>query len=658
MGHFGFDFSRIQQITAVCFLTILGFSSIGCLGIRNFPEQEKGFIEAPEYRNGVGCPAPAGGHVSSSCDPSLVHIAMTLDSEYLRGSMAAVHSVLRHSSCPEHIFFHFIAGEFDPWSPRVLTHLVRSIFPSLNFKVYIFREDIVINLISSSIRHALENPLNYARNYLGDMLDPCVTLVIYLDSDIVLVDDIGKLWSVPLTMSRVIGAPEYCHANFTKYFTNSFWSDPELPRVFKSRNKSPCYFNTGVMVIDLKKWREGNYRKKIESWMELQRQKRIYELGSLPPFLLVFGGLIEPINHRWNQHGLGGDNVMGSCRSLHPGPFRPSLGPSSREKVWKGNLESISTLIEGEEGLNFRETIGFSDPKKVTFRWGSGQVTFRWGSGLKIRIRDESISNFARKSTINHLRDHSGGLGHAEGALNVSKRFLVGDPLVIPKFDVVLIVNNLMCSFEVVLSSLKDIFLGFGRGGLTIGLRVTIFVPKNLGLEAGGVLSEFLSKASSINKRDYARDGVVFHNMSRNTTEGNFGQENGKSKVLPKVISDLDKEDVHHEGLFLGGAILREDHFRLGEVDSLSRVETKRLEKLTNSIATDHIDPRKESEVISKEEVGEVRPLVEMEMGFQLRMCTLCTIAKDGYAEGGYTGHNKRAELVRDIEEVQGLSDE
>ncbi|CAN4124315.1 unnamed protein product [Withania somnifera] len=311
MGLFGFQF---PSVTAIWFILILVFSPFGSLGIRNLPEERR-FVEAPEYRNGVGCPARSKT-TSSSCDPSLVHIAMTLDSEYLRGSIAAVHSVLRHASCPEEIFFHFIAAEFEGSStPRALTHLVRSVFPSLDFKVYIFREDTVLNLISSSIRHALEDPLNYARNYLGDMLDPCVTRVIYLDSDIVLVDDIRKLWNVPLTGSRVIGAPEYCHANFTKYFTHSFWSDPDLSRTFGSRK--PCYFNTG----------------KIESWMELQRQKRIYELGSLPPFLLVFGGLVEPINHRWNQHGLGGDNVMGSCRSLHPGPVS-LLHWSGKGKPW------------------------------------------------------------------------------------------------------------------------------------------------------------------------------------------------------------------------------------------------------------------------------------------------------------------------------------
>lgn len=336
---------------AVVVIPIIVFLAIFpcCFGIRSEPKRlidggdgvgiDSGlhglprFTEAPEYRNGEECPVSRRFESSSSsaCDPSLVHVAMTLDSEYLRGSMAAVHSVLRHASCPENVFFHFIAAEFDPASPRVLTRLVRSTFPSLSFRVYIFREDTVINLISSSIRQALENPLNYARNYLGDILNSCVNRVIYLDSDVVVVDDIQKLWNISLTDGRVIGAPEYCHANFTNYFTDGFWSDPVLSRIFGSRK--PCYFNTGVMVMDLVRWREGNYMKRIEGWMEVQRKRRIYELGSLPPFLLVFGGNVEAIDHRWNQHGLGGDNVKGSCRSLHPGPVS-LLHWSGKGKPW------------------------------------------------------------------------------------------------------------------------------------------------------------------------------------------------------------------------------------------------------------------------------------------------------------------------------------
>jgi hypothetical protein len=61
------------------------------------------------------------------------------------------------------------------------------------------------------------------------------------------------------------------------------------------------------MVMDLVRWREGDYTRKIKKWMEIQKQMRIYKLGPLPSFLLVFGGDVEAIDHRWNQHVLGGE---------------------------------------------------------------------------------------------------------------------------------------------------------------------------------------------------------------------------------------------------------------------------------------------------------------------------------------------------------------
>lgn len=285
------------------------------------------FKEAPAFRNGNECPLLTREPKGLICSAASVHIAMTLDAEYLRGSMAAVLSVLQHASCPENVFFHFLISG----NKRELQEVVRTTFPYLKFKTYYFDEGIVKGLISTSIRQALEQPLNYARTYLADILDPCVKRVIYLDSDLVVIDDISKLWEIDLG-SSTIGAPEYCHANFTKYFSDAFWSDSNLAKTFEGR-KQPCYFNTGVMVIDIAKWRQNFYRKSIEHWMEIQKEKRIYELGSLPPFLLVFAGKLKPVDHRWNQHGLGGDNVVGSCRSLHPGPVS-LLHWSGKGKPW------------------------------------------------------------------------------------------------------------------------------------------------------------------------------------------------------------------------------------------------------------------------------------------------------------------------------------
>ncbi|GAV63349.1 Glyco_transf_8 domain-containing protein [Cephalotus follicularis] len=274
-------------------------------------------MEAPAFRNGDTC---------GSRRADKIHVSMTLDANYLRGTMAAVLSMLQHSTCPENLAFHFLSAHFAP----DLYHSIKTTFPYLKFKIYRFDSSRVRGKISKSIRQALDQPLNYARIYLADIIPPHVGRIIYLDSDLVVVDDVTKLWEVDME-DKVVAAPEYCHANFTQYFNNAFWSDPELAKTFEGRN--PCYFNTGVMVVDVDKWRKGGYTQKVEEWMAVQKQKRIYHLGSLPPFLLVLAGNIKAVNHRWNQHGLGGDNFEGKCRSLHPGPIS-LLHWSGKGKPW------------------------------------------------------------------------------------------------------------------------------------------------------------------------------------------------------------------------------------------------------------------------------------------------------------------------------------
>ena len=297
-------------------------------GVHGVQTEWPAFREAPAFRNGRQCAIvnQTGNEVDTICDRNSVHIAMTLDEKYLRGSMAAVFSILKHTVCPENVIFHFLVGDRD----AELRSLIYSTFPFLRFRVYHFDESLVNNRISPSVRPALEHPLNYARSYLADILEPCIRRVIYLDSDLIVVDDIVKLWGTKLG-PHAIGAPEYCHANLTHYFTDAFWNNASLAGTFHGRK--PCYFNTGVMVMDMEKWRAENYRAVIEEWMGVQNSTRIYDLGSLPPFLLVFGGLVEPIDHRWNQHGLGGDNLEGRCRPLHPGPVS-LLHWSGKGKPW------------------------------------------------------------------------------------------------------------------------------------------------------------------------------------------------------------------------------------------------------------------------------------------------------------------------------------
>ncbi|KAF3326141.1 putative galacturonosyltransferase-like 4 [Carex littledalei] len=316
--RFSFVLSTILFLLLGC--QALAVTSIRVDVIRQPVSYFPAFREAPAFRNGDECPQLA------LSPKARINIAMTLDANYLRGTMAAILSILQHTACPESVVFHFLATRLD----HNIIASIRSTFPYLDYHVYRFDSGRVRGRISRSIRQALDQPLNYARIYLADILPLDVSRVIYLDSDVIVVDDIRTLWQVDLE-NRVVAAPEYCHTNFSKYFTDAFWGDTSLSKTFKGRR--PCYFNTGVMVMDVKGWREGGYTKTVEDWMMVQKHKRIYHLGSLPPFLLVLAGNIRPVDHRWNQHGLGGDNWEGRCRSLHPGPIS-LLHWSGKGKPW------------------------------------------------------------------------------------------------------------------------------------------------------------------------------------------------------------------------------------------------------------------------------------------------------------------------------------
>ena len=127
----------------------------------------------------------------------MIHIAMTLGKTYLCGSIAGVFSVLQHSSCPKNIVFHFIASCLYSHNNN-LHHIITSTFPYLSFHLYLFDSNLVKGKISYSIRCAFDQPLNYARIYLTDLVPSAVHRIIYFDSDFIVVDDVAKLWNINL----------------------------------------------------------------------------------------------------------------------------------------------------------------------------------------------------------------------------------------------------------------------------------------------------------------------------------------------------------------------------------------------------------------------------------------------------------------------------
>ncbi|PSS21389.1 Galacturonosyltransferase-like [Actinidia chinensis var. chinensis] len=92
------------------------------------------FREAPQFYNSPHCPSLGGDTTTTNttiCSQKAVHVAMTLDAAYLRGSLAAILSVLQHSACPDNVHFYFVTSASDDIRHLHLT--ISKSFPSLPF---------------------------------------------------------------------------------------------------------------------------------------------------------------------------------------------------------------------------------------------------------------------------------------------------------------------------------------------------------------------------------------------------------------------------------------------------------------------------------------------------------------------------------------------
>lgn len=256
--------------------------------------------------SGGGAPAASGapGRISAedACWSGWTHVAMGLELNYMQGQLAAISSLLANARCPDDVLFHFPAMEKD--EPKAIARLLDH-FPNLRYSTYhMDNYDVQSHIAKMTYRSAdLANPLNYARIHLDTLLPQCVHRIIYMDTDVIVAGAIEGMWNHDMH-GKVVASPEFCQFKFVRYFTDNFWKNETLSAEYQSKKKA-CYFNPGVMMADLVQWRLFGATAKLLHWMDVNRDNKIYSLGSLPPFLLVFAGNITSLDRSWNTHDLG-----------------------------------------------------------------------------------------------------------------------------------------------------------------------------------------------------------------------------------------------------------------------------------------------------------------------------------------------------------------
>ena len=132
----------------------------------------------------------------------------------------------------------------------------------------------------------------YYRLLLPELLPESVDKVIYLDCDLVVEEDLMHLWNLDLKENYLLAAPDLWIRSVSAH--NGLLNYEELQIASDAK-----YFNAGVLVVNLKKWRTDKIMVKAIEYLKKNKSYiRFHDQDVLNALLAGQWGEIDP---RWNH---------------------------------------------------------------------------------------------------------------------------------------------------------------------------------------------------------------------------------------------------------------------------------------------------------------------------------------------------------------------
>ncbi|KAG7580355.1 Glycosyl transferase family 8 [Arabidopsis suecica] len=142
--------------------------------------------------------------------------------------------------------------------------------------------------------------LNHLRFYLPEMY-PKLNKILFLDDDVVVQKDVTGLWKINLD-GKVNGAVETCFGSFHRYGQYLNFSHPLIKGSF---NPNACAWAFGMNIFDLNAWRREKCTDQYHYWQNLNEDRTLWKLGTLPPGLITFYSKTKSLDKSWHVLGLG-----------------------------------------------------------------------------------------------------------------------------------------------------------------------------------------------------------------------------------------------------------------------------------------------------------------------------------------------------------------
>lgn len=202
-----------------------------------------------------------------------IHVVFASDDKYVRYLAVAIASLLKSSAPGDEFDFYVLDAGIGQQSKEKIEKLNRIKRFSITYIIVdsaIFKDCPPLSCGSHT------NVVTYYRFLLGDLL-PQLDRVIYLDTDVIARQSIAGFWQTDI--DNVFAAGVKDEWEFIQTYKGQMGFAPEDE-----------YFNAGVLLLNLKKWRQENVTQKLFENRKRLNELKIFYTGDQDTFNYTFKG--------------------------------------------------------------------------------------------------------------------------------------------------------------------------------------------------------------------------------------------------------------------------------------------------------------------------------------------------------------------------------
>lgn len=208
-----------------------------------------------------------------------IHVVLASDDRYAPFLGVTIYSILKNAAPEDSFFFHVMDGGISDENQCKIESLKKV----RDFELRYYHPDFAKYSEGLTLDRSV---CTCARFFLPELLPTDVERCLYLDADILVLDSLRELWETDLGGKSIAAAPDSMSVSKVT---------PKYPLALEMGVR---YFNTGVLVLDLKKLRENFRLRDAKNWFsQHSKECRYVDQDAINRF---FDGDTHFLNAKWN----------------------------------------------------------------------------------------------------------------------------------------------------------------------------------------------------------------------------------------------------------------------------------------------------------------------------------------------------------------------